>query len=204
MFLRREPTIEYLGAIGGVSGTLSLGVPSSDRVIVVAFCVSYGTSVGLISATINGVAATTACLMTKGGNSINPTSGIFYANVPTGTSGTISATFTGVSTCYMVAHAISGVGLSPSATATDATGADAFGLTVPASGGYVFGASTQVGASAQTWTGIPKVYEVGANSTVHSLGASSGVMPAGSLALSTSPANAGNGNAASAVWGVAV
>lgn len=192
----------YLGEITATSGSISFGAASASRVIALSVCATWGSSLTINSATIGGVSATVACQVSKGGNSVNPTSAIVYANVPTGASGTVSLTFSNSpSTVRIRCYRIVGVATTPANTKTDSTGADSLSLAVPSSTGFVIGSSTQVNSGSQTWTGLTERTEYAGNSTWHSTGDSNGFAAAGSLSISASPANAGNGNSASAVWG---
>lgn len=192
----------YLGGVAN-GGSISFGAESPSRLIVVAICATLNTSITVTGVTIGGVSGSIAAQVTKGGNSINPTSAIVYALVPTGASGTVSVNFSsGQSTLVMLVYRVVGCSQTPSDTAIDASGSDLLNLDIPSGTGFAVAASTQVSGASQSWTGLTQRYEIGANSTVHDVADSNGFLSQqANRAISATGGNSTNGNSVSAVWG---
>lgn len=183
---------------------VSFGTESPSRLIVVAICSTRNNNHTVTSATIGGVAATIAVQTSKGGNSINPTAAIIYAEVPTGASGTVAITFSAAPSSVRAAvyRLVGCTAVIPSDTTTDTTGSNALNLNIPAGTGFAVAASTQVSGGDQTWTGLTERYEVSSNSTRHEIADSNGfIAEETNRSISASNDNTSNGLSVSAVWG---
>lgn len=137
----------------------NLGTEDSTRII--AVCIMTRNSAGtqaVSSASFNGVAATSAVGVS---NSTSNRSEIWYAAVPTGTSGTISITFAGANQrCAIQVYSI----IAPSSAAPTATGtsttntAPTATLTIP-SGGAAIGCNYTLTGGPGTPVGTPSGFD---------------------------------------------
>jgi hypothetical protein len=143
--------------------TVNFGAADATRRIVIA--VHWGAALNrtLNSASIGGVGATTHIDALA---SASTRVAIISALVPTGTSGTVSLTFSGA--CAQCAigtyRALNETSASPTDTANDLTVASGLvtdTINVPTNGWVVAGASFEVGgATTTTWTGVTETYDI--------------------------------------------
>lgn len=149
---------------GNANGTVSGGVVSlaavpfgaaaGNRII----ALSVMSEVNVTAVTIGGITATKAV-----GGGVDVFASIWYAVVPTGTSGTVvlSAVSDGVCvSCFSVNGAGSPTPSDTDSYATTAAQATLSSMTVPSNGGAIFAFTNESQATAVTWTGATEVQDV--------------------------------------------
>ena len=129
--------------------SVSFGVPSASRQIIVGTCGVIGSGQTISSVTIGGVSATQVVQASNGGQPC----GLFIANVPTGTSGTVSVTF---STTMGRAH----IGVWRMVAANSAAAEDTISLGLGSSG-------SQSGTIDVSANGVIIAYGIGNNTGNH-------------------------------------
>lgn len=129
----------------------SFGAEAADRVIAVG--IGGGAQTRTVSSvTIGGISAT---FVVRGAGA-NETSELWYASVPTGTTGTVVVNWSGAQDgCGIVVARITGASAAPSASGSDNDSDPAtVSLTIPA-GGVAFGyISQRHNSGAYTWTNL--------------------------------------------------
>lgn len=164
-YMFRVPiAIDYVATVSSTTNlttytfsSASLGAEATDRVIIVAFGGTAGSSKTISSVTIGGVAAT---LAVNANISWAITSGIYYAAVPSGTTGDIVITFSGsMNQCVCNVFRMTG----QSSNTPAATGSDTTGTTTSdpncnvVTGDKVVAFSIGGDGSACAWTGATEV-----------------------------------------------
>lgn len=156
---------------GSYSQTVDFGAAVSDRLVAIAINGINITAIdGIDSVTIGGVAATLAFEELLNADGIGQFSSIYWANVPTGSSGTIALTFTGDDieghvSVFKITGADTVAPVVTSAGNSVASGAVSDSVTPPASSvtiasslcGYSTTGSPQPNC---TWTNATEVYDV--------------------------------------------
>ena len=141
--------------------SVGFGAAASDRQIVVTIDGTNTLGGDIISSmVIGGVSATKVMGVTTTAGEIRQE--IWYAAVPTGTSGTVTATWnSAVSRNYIGVYRMTGAATGATATASDVSGTGNLtgSLTIPANGGAVALATAQGGPTC-TWTNITERFEV--------------------------------------------
>lgn len=189
-------------------GTLSFGAADTTRVIAIGIGARNAAGTQIVSsASIGGVSATFAVRQITGLNS--NVSEIWYAAVPTGTTGNVSVTFAGANARAAVQiYAI----ISPSTAAPTATGAQADTATVAttftiASGGAAFGIAYFMTGGGGTATGSPAGFtnldlnsNINGTQQVSAVHANAGAL-SGSQTISISLTTGTDSSGAFATWG---
>jgi hypothetical protein len=180
--VRPNPTISFNGGysatVNGSSVSISsinFGTATSDRIVAVYVSAAGGSSSRITSVTIAGVSATLA--VTANTNAQIRVASIYYANIPTGTSGTVTVNFSithsGV-ICRCNSYSLYNL-VNSSPTTTGVSNNDATGVSPSASvtitpalngvivGGYNFGGAAS--GTVCTWTNLTEDYDTLFDST---------------------------------------
>lgn len=145
------------------SFTIAAGTATSDRLVVIQACGFGNNGVSAMTGcTINGTSATSAGYTTSSEASTDSQYGMYYLNVPTGTTVDVVVTFTGSqdrfgAACYSVYNS-SGV----YATATDnvdSSGVLEASVAVPDNGAIIGLVGNRDATATYTWTGLTEDYE---------------------------------------------
>mgnify|MGYP001289242682 CR=1 FL=1 len=149
----------------------SLGPEHPSRIIVVAAVQAAGATRTLSSGSIAGVSVLTALAITKGGNTVNPTVGLYYASVPTGLTGDIVLSFSaGCSSCDIAVFSLLAFSsATPVATKNGGTNSGTQDLSVNTlDDGVVIGVSGN-GAGAVGWTNLTEIFDSTHDSMGHAV-----------------------------------
>jgi len=140
-------------------GSLSLGLPDTDRLIVVSACYdSSGASVAPVSLTVGGVSATKLVQLVGAGSG----SSVWVAAVPTGTTGNVTFTSGGSETgCAVHIYRLVGYQSAAYATASSGTGNPvSTTINVIANGVVIAGILIDNGApGTNLWTNLTENYD---------------------------------------------
>ncbi len=181
--------------------TCAFGAAAADRIIVVGVCGQDGASAGVSSMTIGGVAATeiVESVASVGGNAVN--TALYYAAVPTGTTGDVVVTFGGNQSAAAVGvWAVLNSSGTPSASASNARNdgnPNATTINCPANGAILgYAGLTQSGSdpTSATWTNLTESLDqtVGAGERLLQTGADDEFATAQTaLSITTTPSGAG-------------
>ena len=205
--------LEYLGTktsnantTGYTFSNVNFGAEDPTRRIVIVVANGGDSFVRTLSATVAGVSATQ---MVHGGADYAFVT-IFIAAVPTGTTGTISLSYSSPTVNHVVVGVYKLVGLSantPFATSTYATSPPAnLGLAVPA-GGCVIAGIRRSASSTFTWSGLDENYDLtisgggGAIAQGYSGASKCFANASPSQSITVTPTATGNPSAAAVAWG---
>lgn len=174
-------------------GTYNFGAASAGRVIVAAFGITGPAGNSISAVNIGGIAATQIVDNTFGGSSSGDHAAIWAAIVPSGTSGTVNATYTGGLTAFGVTvYAITGLsGVSPfgSPLSTSASGGAASGSLGVKSNGVAIGVGlgTRAGGMSYSWSGLSQNTNFSPAAQVQTSAASIGPIGATTLTVTVTP-----------------
>lgn len=159
-------------ASSGTNGTsfdfagIDIGTAAANRWVVVCIKGYQATAadVDFSSVTIAGETGIAAVKNEIG----DAAGGIYYANVPTGTSGTISVVFTNsADRCAIMVYDCKMSGGTPYDTATSVSDPSDLSLSVPA-GGIIIGAAIANSNTTVSWTGLDEDVDTTIESSVYS------------------------------------
>ena len=136
--------------------SMAIGTADSTRIVVVGVFARISSGSAFTAFTIGGVNATQAVFSLPGGSSM---AAIYFAVVPTGTTGTVAFTWNGtlanagigVAACYDMAATTTDTGTAIGDPMTDT-------LNIPA-GGLAFGCAGETNSSTFTWTNLTEGYD---------------------------------------------
>lgn len=137
--------------------TRAFGAADANRVIAVFIAARMSTVNAITSVTIGGVSATLVPnTVQQNGGTNGSNSAIYYASVPTGTTGDVAVTYgaatmrTGISIYSIITSTPTpSIGTGSSA----GSGNPSYSLSVPAGGGGLSGVAEQAASGAVTWAG---------------------------------------------------